>query len=197
VDIQINIDEKNIHDIPLLCKVINEKWSVSHTSIILNPVLHATNPQDNIKILEMYIFLCNQYPQNQFMANIKSLKKLSSLITGEGLDPRRCTLDQTFVVDFLQHRIYCCPQSVKTEIGNLTSEGDFVLNQENISSFVKINLKSCEPCLSCIYKYCCGYGCIIDKLDFPSCQEKTKNELSYILSHADRFWSLTNNKHTG
>lgn len=141
VDIQINIDENNICDIPLLCKVIDKNWSISQTSIILNPVLHATNPPDNIKILEMYINLCHQYPQNQLTANIKSLKKLSSLITGNGLDPRRCTLDQTIVLDFLQHKIYCCPQSVKTEIGTLTSEGDIVLNQKNISSFVK---KKCE-----------------------------------------------------
>lgn len=186
VILQINVDISNLDEIVPLFEFINNRYGINCIDVVLNPVLHCSSAPVDLLLLEKYVELDNRYGLSRCTLNNKVVKKLTRILSGQGIDCSRCNVDRTYVIDFESKDIYCCPQSKSTKIGQF-SEHEICIDREVYNNAFLNNQKLLEPCYRCRYRTICGYGCVVDTTSFSKCHIDIENQLQFILKNINHF----------
>lgn len=183
---QINIDDGNYNEINALFSFLHSKYSINNINTVLNPVLHCATSKMDIRLLKKYVELDSLYHLKRCVVNCKTARKLSSLLSGQGVDKRRCDIENTYVIDFENQTIYCCPQNSKSVTGTVDYDG-LRIEKSACSKMFSYNQKKHKPCKQCEYNQICGRGCFLDENDFTLCKHEVEETISYYFDHAECF----------
>ena len=184
--IQINIDNENIKELSKLIRNIYDNKLNSH-QIILNRVLHSNKSITELELLNLSVELKSKFKDINFNINCPTLKKVKDFFFNHIISTHRCEVSSTYVIDFQNKVIYACPENNNLIIAKFEKDVDYDISvRENIEFY---NEK--KECQSCLYKFFCGKGCIVDKdLKVEGCIEDVQQSLEYIFSNWNKFFSV-------
>ena len=188
---QINIDDGNFDEIDNLFAFLHSRYHINEIDTILNPVLHCATSHIDLKLLQKYVHLDSLYHLERCIINCKTARKLSALLSGNGVDKSRCDIENTYVADFENNILYCCPQNSKSLIGTVNSSGIHI-DKSGCSYLFSMNQKRNKPCSRCEYNHICGRGCFMDKPDYTFCKQEVEEVVLYYFKHANCFLHLAN-----
>lgn len=182
--IQINIDKENIDEIEILIKELRRKIG-KPLDICLNRVLHVSNEISTLQFLENYVKIKKEFKDVNIRINMPTVNKIENILIGNGMTTKRCNVEGTKVYDFVENKIYCCPEIEETLIGTFDKHHIEILQEEQ-RKYGKIVSKENEQCQRCDMKYICEYGCIDKKgWDEKNCRNEIIESATYIINNLD------------
>ena len=183
---QINIDDDNYSNINHLFAFLDSKYHINEIDTVLNPVLHCNVSKADLSLLQKYVELDSIYHLKRCIVNCKTARKLSALLSGRGVDKRRCDIENSYVLDFESKTVYCCPESSTSLIGTIDVDGIHI-DKHNCAYMFDLNQKRNRPCKRCEYNMICGYGCFLDEIDYTCCKQEIETAVLYFFEHANHF----------
>lgn len=187
---QINIDDNNYSEIDELFSFLDSRYSINNINTILNPVLHCATSRMDLKLLEKYVALDSVYHLEKCVVNCKTARKLTLLLSGQGVDIRRCDIENTYVVDFEKKVVYCCPQNSNSIVGTVETTGLCIDQSACLQMFAR-NQKKYEPCNKCEFNQICGRGCFLDENNFDICKHEVNETIQYFFNHVECFLHMS------
>jgi uncharacterized protein len=187
-DIQVNIDKDNMHDLKPLINYLHNELGIKYYSIIFNRVLRTEKSITELELLTVYLSLCKEIELSNVIINSNILKKLTTYLTGEGRIKSRCPILKQKVYDFTSNKIYCCPQSVDTIVGEFNFDNQNIYCSE-LNNYNKISCKNNKECLECEVSDFCSYGCIIDEKDVK-CKQIVYQNIDLIINNFKYFFDV-------
>lgn len=185
--IQINVNEKNVNTIEKLCTDLLIKFPNQEIKIILNRILHENHKINNLKFLEISLYLVKNFKQISFEINLPTLIKVKNILLNNGIDCRRCAINDTKIYDFQNGNIYACPQNVNSLIGTFSSNKE-KYDYKQINNYLSYVSKKESICNKCSLSSFCSYGCLLDEdLGKENCQQNTREELQFIFNNFEDF----------
>lgn len=132
VNISINVDTTNIKFIPAFLEEMIEELSFGSFSYILNPVNYTAVEVPAETLFDVYFSMRKKYG-NRVHINNRLITNLMNLFANRPLSWNRCNLATTYVLNFLENRIYACPQNEDTTIG-IMCHGAIKMDKKGIES---------------------------------------------------------------
>lgn len=182
VQIQVNVDRRNIQDIYVLIKYLEEE-KISQIHIMLNPIKYSQYMLRQEELIQLYVDLRKKHPNLDIQVNSRLVRNLFAFLQDEPLEAERCGLSQTVVADFSSGMLYACPHNEKSRIGNISDK--MIYEHSVISDLLTRTLYKSEECLSCEYTHLCAYGCTFEKENFIRCKNSMDSSLKVIFDNFD------------
>ena len=182
VQIQVNVDRRNIQDICDLIMYLEEK-KIFQIHFMLNPIKYSQYTLRQEELIQLYVDLRKKHPNLDIRVNSRLVRNLFALLQDEPLEAERCGLSQTVVADFSSGMLYACPHNEKSRIGNISDK--MIYEHRVISDLLTRTLYKGEECLSCEYTHLCAYGCPFENGDFSTCKNSMDLSLKVIFDNFD------------
>lgn len=187
VQIQINIDNRNISDVHGVMKCI-EACGLFPVLVMLNPIKYSSYTLQQEQLIQLYIDLKQSYPNLDIHVNSRLIRNLYAMIQNEPIEIERCGLSNTVVADFSSGNVYACPHNEESKIGCISNNLQYEHNAiAELTSRTKYNRKEC---LLCEYAYLCSFGCPFVVGDFDCCKDHMDASLKVFFKNFESLFAI-------
>lgn len=186
LDVQVNVDNENISDIPNLLEFIVHDPIMCSLDFTLNPVKYINNSSDIYDLVSIYFKLRKTFPSLRLFLNNRLIINLRHLLQNQAVYIDRCGFAKTFVCDFSAGSVYKCPQNVNPSVGKI-KEGNVLFDAGKLHQadlrFTKTTTYE-NKCKYCEFNLFCFYGCPYMCKD-DDCRETVLRVMEMALSNLD------------
>lgn len=186
--IHINVDRKNFKYVEELIRQLEILINLEDIQMLYNRVLHVDETIDDFEFLTSFKKLKESFSNSKIEINYPTVYKLKYYLENHGVLRQRCRSgSNSFVYDFSVGKIYTCPESFNTIIGEFDNKNSITYKDIKRNILLHVN-KNNSRCEGCKFVNFCKYGCYIDPMDHSLyCMENTDNEIRYILENYEFF----------
>lgn len=182
VDIQVNVDRENEASLEELFSAASNDSVLSQLWFCLNPVKYTKSALGPLRLIERYLELLELY-QLKISINNRLVRNFVNLFNGLPLCEHRCSVSDTYVLDFPNQTVYACPQNTSSTIGSI-GESSLNIDKSMLSGKFEETSFRAGACADCDLKLFCPFCCPYVQTP-PDCKIQVDLMLELVLEHCD------------